>query len=75
MATCDSATGLYTRNAYLVDKSMLSLGVLRPIQQDKDVAKTADALPAVLKTEWTLIVRNEAAQVVYADLFGLNSTT
>jgi hypothetical protein len=75
LARADSATGLYTRNAYLVDKSMLSLGVLRPIQQDKDVAKTADALPAVLKTEWTLIVRNEAAQVVYADLFGLNSTT
>jgi hypothetical protein len=53
----------------------LALGILRPIAQDKDVAKTSDALPGVLKTEYALIVRNEASQGVIADVFGLTAAS
>jgi hypothetical protein len=63
------------RNAYLLDKSKWKLGVLRPIQQDNDVAKTSDALPGVLKTEYTLISLNEAASAVVADVFGMTAAT
>jgi hypothetical protein len=63
------------RNAWLIDKSKLAVGVLRPIQQDKEVAKTSDAIPGVLKVEYTLICRNEASQAVIADLFGMTATT
>jgi hypothetical protein len=63
------------RNAYLLDKSKWKLGVLRPIQQDNDVAKTSDALPGVLKTEYTLISLNEAASAVIADVFGMTAAT
>lgn len=69
------AGAAYARNAWLLDKSMLAVGVLRPIQQDKEVAKTSDALPGVLKTEYTLIVRNEAAQAVIADVFGMTAAS
>jgi hypothetical protein len=48
------------RNAFGIDKSKWAIGVLRPIQRDNKVAKTSDALPGVLKTEWSLISRNEA---------------
>jgi hypothetical protein len=63
------------RNAFLLDKSKFKVGILRPIQQDKEVAKTSDALPGVLKVEYTLISRNEAASAVIADLFGLTAST
>jgi hypothetical protein len=49
--------------------------VLRPVQRDNDVAKTSDALPGVLKTEWTLICRNQASSAVIADIFGQTAST
>lgn len=63
------------RNVFLLDPAFLKVGVLRPIQQDKDVAKTSDARPGVLKTEYTLIVKNEAGLAVVADVFGLTAST
>jgi hypothetical protein len=63
------------RNIYLLDTSMWKVGVLRPIQRDEDVAKTSDALPGVLKTEYTLIARNQESSAVIADVFGLTAST
>jgi hypothetical protein len=66
---------LVSRNAYLLDVARWKLGVLRPIQKDPDVAKTSDALPGVIKTEWAIISRNEASSAVVADIYGQTSTT
>jgi hypothetical protein len=66
---------LYSRNAFLFDIPRWKLGVLRPVQRDNDVAKTSDALPGVLKTEWTLISRNQASSAVIADIFGQTAST
>jgi hypothetical protein len=63
------------RNAYLITPDKVAKGFLRDIQEDKEVAKTGDALPRVLKTEWTLVVKNEAAHGVIADLFGMTAAT
>ncbi len=63
------------RNAYLFTPDKLAKGFLRDIQEDKDVAKTGDAFPRVLKCEWSLIVKNEAAHGVIADIFGTTATT
>jgi hypothetical protein len=63
------------RNAYLITPDKVSKMFLRDIQEDKDVAKTGDALPKVIKCEWALCVKNEAAHGVIADLFGTTSST
>lgn len=63
------------RNAFLISRDKVSRGILRPIQQDKNVAKTSDGLPCVIKAETTLIVKNEAAIGVIADLYGMTSAT
>jgi hypothetical protein len=63
------------RNAYLIDPTKAHLGVLRKITEDKDVAKTGDAKPCVLKGELTLVVDNEKAHGVIADVFGLTAST
>jgi hypothetical protein len=63
------------RNVYGIDKSKWALGWLRPIQRDNDVAKTSDALPGVLKCEWSLVSYNEAASFVVADVFGMTSAS
>lgn len=62
------------RNAFLIDPSMVSLGVFDDIGIQKP-AKTGDAEKRVLVTEYTLLVNNEAAHGVAADLFGLTSST
>jgi hypothetical protein len=62
------------RNAFLVDPRMVSLGVFDDIQLVKP-AKTGDAEKRVLVTEYTLLVNNEAAHGVAADIFGLTSST
>ncbi len=64
-----------TRNAYLITPDKVSKLFLRDIQEDKDVAKTGDALPRVLKAEWALCVKNEAAHGVIADIYGATSST
>jgi hypothetical protein len=62
------------RNAFLIDPRMVSLGVFDDIQLVKP-AKTGDAEKRVLVTEYTLLVNNEAAHGVTADIFGLTSAT
>jgi hypothetical protein len=63
------------RNAYLLDLDKVRKAWLRKIKEDKEVAKTSDGLPCVLKCEVTLKVLNEAALGVAADLFGMTSAT
>ena len=62
------------RNAFLIDPRMVSLGVFDDISIEKP-AKTGDAEKRVLVTEYTLLLSNEAAHGVAADLFGLTSST
>lgn len=62
------------RNAFLLDPSMVKLGVLRDIFLDKP-SKTGDADKRALVTEYTLLVKNEAACGVIADLYGMTAST
>lgn len=62
------------RNAFLIDPRMVSLGVFDDISLEKP-AKTGDAEKRVLVTEYTLLVNNEAAHGVAADIFGMTSST
>jgi len=62
------------RNAFLVDPKMVVMGVFDDIQVHKP-AKTGDAEKRVLNTEYTLVVQNEAAHGVAADLFGLTASS
>lgn len=72
MARAGAATA---RNIFLIQPDKLAVGILRPVQEDKDVAKTSDAKPGVLKVEYTLLVKNEAAHGVIADVFGMTAST
>ena len=62
------------RNAFLIDPKMVTLGVFDDISLEKP-AKTGDAEKRVLITEYTLVVNNEAAHGVIADLYGLTSSS
>lgn len=62
-------------NVFLIDPDKVAKGFLRPIAEDKDVAPNADANAKVMICEWTLVVRNEAAHGVVADIFGKTSST
>jgi hypothetical protein len=62
------------RNAFLIDPSMLSVGIFDDIQVHKP-AKTGDAEKRVINVEYTLIVNNEAAHGVIADTYGLSAST
>lgn len=62
------------RNAFLIDPDMVSVGYFDDIKLHK-VAKTGDAEKRVLNTEYTLLVNNEAAHGVAADLYGLTAST
>ena len=53
-------------------EDMVKLGVFDDIKLEKP-AKTGDAEKRVLVTEYTLLVNNEAAHGVIADLYGLTS--
>lgn len=68
------AGAAYCRQAYLIDASMVSQGVLRPIDQH-DPAETSDATQKVLNTEYTLVVKNEAAHGCVADIYGFTSAS
>jgi hypothetical protein len=61
------------RNVFLIDASMVSLGIFDDIQVHKP-AKTGDAEKRVLNVEYTLIVNNEAAHGVVADTFGISAS-
>jgi Family of unknown function (DUF5309) len=62
-------------NAYLITPDKLAKGFLRDIQEDRDAAKVGDAIPRVLKAEWSLVVKNEAAHGVIADIFGTTASS
>ena len=62
------------RNAFLVDRNMAKLKVLRPIKTEKP-AQTGDSIKRVLITEYTLCVKNEAAHGVAADLYGMTASS
>lgn len=62
------------RNAFLITPNMVKLGVFRDYRVEKP-AKTGDAEKRVLLTEYTLIMKNEAAHGCAADLFGLTAST
>lgn len=62
------------RNAFLIDPRMVSLGVFDDIQIQKP-SKTGDAEKRVLNVEYTLLVNNEAAHGVAADIYGLSAST
>ena len=63
------------RNVFFIDTSKVSKGFLTPIMEDKNTVSNADATTAVLIAEWVLIVQNEAAHGVVADVFGLTAST
>lgn len=63
------------RNAFLLDDSKVKIGWLRKIGEDPNVAPNADAIAKVLIGEWTLVVTNEAASGVIADLYGMTAST
>jgi hypothetical protein len=60
------------RNAYLIDLSKVAVGILDDLFEDKP-AKTGDNEKRALLCEFTLIMKNEAAHSVIADLFGMGS--
>ncbi len=62
-----SASSDLGRNIFVLQPDMLARGVLRPINQDIP-AKTGDANKRVWITELTLVVKNEAALGVIADV-------
>lgn len=61
------------RNVFLLDSEYLAWGNLRSIQEDTGLAKTGDAVKGMMIGEGTLVVKNEAALGVVADVFGLTS--
>ena len=62
------------RNAFLITPNMVKLGVFRDYRVEKP-AKTGDAEKRVLLTEYTLIMKNEAAHGAACDLFGLTASS
>jgi hypothetical protein len=63
------------RNAFALDRDMVSFLWLRKIQEDKEVTVNADADAGVIIGEGTLKVHNEKGLGVAADLFGLTAST
>jgi hypothetical protein len=55
------------RDAFVIDPEYASVAYLRPIQQ-KELAKTGDAEKRMVIAEFGLIVKNEAAHGIVADL-------
>jgi len=63
------------RNAFLIETDKVKKGWLRKIGEDKEVAHTSDGIPVVMNGEMTLMVMNEAALSVGADLYGLTASS
>lgn len=62
------------RNAFLIDPKMASVGIFDDIKIEK-LAKTGDGESRALVCEFSLIVNNEKAHGVAADLYGLSAST
>lgn len=63
------------RNVFFLTPDKIAKGFLRPISEDKQVAKTGDAIPYVLKAEFTLVCKNEKAHAVVADTYGMSASS
>ncbi len=61
-------------NVHLLDPSLMSMKMLRKIQNVKNLAKTGDAQKGVIIGEGTLCVKNEKGLGVVADVFGLTAS-
>lgn len=68
------APGL-ARNAFLIERDKLKKGWLRKIKEDTEVAHVSDGIPVVINAEMTLMVLNEAALSVAADIYGTTATS
>ena len=62
------------RNVYFIDPKMAKVGILRDIAVRKP-AVTGDAEKRVLNVEYTLVMNNEAAHGVAADIYGLSASS
>jgi hypothetical protein len=62
------------RNGLLVDPDMAAVGIYDDIFEDKP-AKTGDAEKRMLLCEFSLIMKNQAAHGVAADLYGMTSNS
>lgn len=62
------------RNAFLIDPKMVKVGIFSDIKRHTP-AKTGDAEKRVMNVEYTLLVMNEAAHGVAADLYGMTAST
>lgn len=62
-----NARHMRSREVILLNKEYASLGVLRPMR-DTELAKRGDAREFMVNTEWTLLVKNERAHGIVADL-------
>lgn len=61
-------------NVFIIDPDKAKVGIFDDIQMH-EAAKTGDAEKRVLNVEYTLLMKNEAAHGVVADVFGLTATT
>jgi hypothetical protein len=62
------------RNALLIDPDMAAVGIFDDIFEDRP-AKTGDAEKRVLLCEFTLIMKNQAAHGIAADLYGMTASS
>lgn len=62
-----NARHMRSREVILLNKEYASLGVLRPMR-DTELAKRGDIREFMVNTEWTLLVKNERAHGIIADL-------
>ena len=62
------------RNVYFIDPKMAKVGILRDIAVRKP-AVTGDAEKRVLNVEYTLVMNNQAAHGVAADIYGLTASS
>lgn len=62
-----NARHMRSREVILLNKEYASLGVLRPMR-DSELAKRGDIREFMVNTEWTLLVKNEKAHGIIADL-------
>lgn len=69
-----ATNSLLASSVHLLDPELLSMKMLRKIQNVRSLARTGDARKGVIIGEGTLCVKNEKGLGVVADLFGLSRT-
>src|SRR5262245_18634393 len=63
----------HARNGFLIDTSKVAIGIWRDVFEDRP-AKTGDAEKRALLCEYTLLMKNQAAHGLVADLFGISAS-